>query len=302
MVAPMRRLGSVLTLFAYLSVAGCSTMQDELKAHRSKGQQLVIAAFELDVDRVATLLAEGIDPDTRLGFYDEHLFEDKWTLGYSKVGSEQWTPMLAVANSHREPQPITRTENTVTDLDSALQKLRSVDPKLIAEREFRRIKIAKLLINANANIDLDDGFGTALSTSVYNGYDDLSLLLISSNADIDTKTGTYIDGEGYITPVHRATKSPKVLRAMIKRGAKVNVADTTGSTPLHWAVRNRNLESVKLLLQAGADLTAIDNEGRSPSHWCKLQDGVDCHEDMIETEISELLDDVGERIDNASKK
>lgn len=263
----------MLTLVFCVSVAGLSATRDDVKTQYSKGQQLVIAAFELDVDRVNGLLAEGVDPDSRLGFYDDHIFEDKWTLGYSDIGSDKWTPLLAVANSHREPQPDRLTENTIAGRENAEAKLKSINPKLISERDSRRVAIARLLIKAKANTDLDDGYGdTTLSASVYSGYDDLSLLLISSNAKIDTKTGVYIDGDGDITPMHRATKSPKVLQAMIKRGAKVNVADTSGDTPLHWAVRDCNVESVKLLLEAGAKVTAIDKEGRSPSYWCKSYD------------------------------
>lgn len=253
-----------------ISVASCSTAQDDVKAEYTKGQQLVIAAFHLDVERVKMLLADGANPDTRLGFYDQHLFEDKWTLGYSDMGSGKWTPLLAVANSHRAPQPDRRAENTSAGRDAAMAKLKAIDPKLIAERDSRRVAIAKLLIAGKANRDLDDGYGdTALSGSVYSGFDDLSLLLISSNAKLDTKTGVYIDGSGDITPMHRATKSPKVLQAMIKRGANVNVADTSGNTPLHWAVRAHNVDSVKLLLEAGAKVDATDKEGRRPSYWCK---------------------------------
>ncbi len=95
----------MLTSVFCVFVTGCSATQDDVKTQYSKGQQLVIAAFELDVDRVEGLLAEGVAPDARLGFYDDHLFEDKWALGYSHIGSDKWTPLLAVANSHREPQP-----------------------------------------------------------------------------------------------------------------------------------------------------------------------------------------------------
>ena len=292
-----------LTLVFCVSVAGCSATKDDVKTQYSKEQQLVIAAFELDVDRVEGLLAEGVDPDTRLGFYDDHLFEDKWTLGYSHIGSEKWTPLLAVANSHREPQPDRLTENTIAGRENAEAKLKSIDPKLISERDSQRVAIARLLINAKANTDLDDGYGsTALSSSVYHGYDDLSLLLISSNAKIETKTGVYIDGDSDITPMHRATKSPKVLQAMIKHGANVNVADSSGDTPLHWAVMARNVESVKLLLEAGANATALDNEGRRPSYWCKTYDGIELPEDAEKKEISKLLDAAKEKSDDRTTR
>src|SRR5688572_27614206 len=97
-------------------------------------QQLVVAAFELDVKKVESLLKEGAKPNARLGIYDQQLFEDKWTLGYSHIGSNKWTPLQAVASSHRAPQPEKRAENTTEGLDEALKKRNALSPKLIAER------------------------------------------------------------------------------------------------------------------------------------------------------------------------
>lgn len=278
-------------LLLAISLASCSTTaQGDSTRVRTRGQQLVIAAFELNVERVKTLLDDGASPNTRLGFYDQNLFEDKWTLGYSAIGSARWTPLLAVANSHRAPQPSKRAENTVAGREAAMAKLDAIDPKLIAERDSRRVAIAKLLIAAKADLDLDDGYGsTALDSSVYSGFDDLSLLLISSGAKLDTVTRVYIDGPGDISPLHRATKSPKVLAAMIKRGAKVNIANTSGSTPLHWAVLGGHVESVKLLLAAGANVNAKDNDGRLPSYWCKTSSGFDFPGDAETGQINKLL-------------
>ena len=116
----------ILISLIAVSVASCSTAQDDVKAEYTKGQQLVIAAFHLDVERVKMLLADGVNPDTRLGFYDQHLFEEKWTLAYSPMGSDKWTPLLAVANSHRAPQPDKRAENTSAGRDAAMAKLKAI--------------------------------------------------------------------------------------------------------------------------------------------------------------------------------
>ena len=222
----------------------------------SVDQQLVIASFELDVDRVKSLLASGADPDARMGAHDRSLFKDKWTLG-TPIASSKWTPLLAVANSHRAPQPEKRTENTTMQRRAALKRRNAIDPEVIEERDERRVAIAKMLIAADADLDLDDGVGaTALSRAVYLGYEQLSLLLIESGAEINTKTGIYIDGTADITPVHRATKSPDVLKAMIEHGANVNVEDAAGRTPLDWAVSFRRRKSVELLIDAGAAVDA----------------------------------------------
>ena len=49
MVSPIPGWVSMLTLVFCVSVAGCSATQDDVKAEYSKGQQLVIAAFELEL-------------------------------------------------------------------------------------------------------------------------------------------------------------------------------------------------------------------------------------------------------------
>ncbi len=253
-------------------------------------QKLVIAAFELDVDKVRTLLANGANPNARMGVHDRALFEDKWTLAGSPLGSHEWTPLMAVASSHRAPQPETRAQNTVAGLDAAREKLNAIDPKLIRLRDDRRIEIAKTLMAAKADLDLDDGYGaTPLSISVYQHYGPLALLLISAGANVNTKTSVYIDGADHITPVHRATDQPAVLEALIRHGARVNVADSEGDTPLHWAVLEHNLASVRLLLAAGADPSAQNRDGRVPAYWCRTHVGISAPEDANAKEILRLL-------------
>lgn len=253
----LNRFGVVACLIG-VAYASVSPAQDRAIREYSDDQQLVIAAFELDVDRVTALLASGADPNTRMGKHRRAIFADKW-LGGVPMGSSKWTPLLAVANSDAAPPPDKPIESAAEASEAAWKKLQAIDPKLIAEREKRRVAIAKLLMAATADLDSDDGFGaTALYCSVQNRFHELSLLLVESNAELDTKTGIYIDGPGDITPVHCAVASPKVLAAMLKRGVNINGSDTSGSTPLHWAVRGGDVEAVKLLLAAGADINAKD--------------------------------------------
>jgi hypothetical protein len=284
-----RRFCSFVALILAIGCVGISAGAEKL----SKEQQLVVAAFELDAAKVKTLLDAGVDPNVRLGKYDDMLFRDKWSGGYSKIGSNKWTALLAVANSNREPQPPKLVENTSEALAEAQRKRDAVDPKLIAARDAQRVAVARLLIRAKADLDLDDGYGeTALSASVYNRFDELSLLLIAAGAAVNTKTGIYIDGPGDITPLHRATDRPKILAAMLKKGGKVNVADTTGETPLHWAVRAGKLESVKLLVEAGADVAAKDKENKTPAYWCEVFEGIEPPDDTANKKaILKLLKD-----------
>ncbi len=272
---------SFLTWFLLLTT---NARAEEVPRQYTRDQRLVIAAFQLDVARVKSLLQEGANPDARLGFYNGELFQDRWSLGYSPYGSDKWTPLLAVAHSHREPQPAKITENTSESRDRAEKIRKQIDPRLIQERDKRRVAIAQLLIDQRAKLDLDDGYGsTALDTSIYLGHDSLSLTLLKAGADPNSKTGVYIDGTDGITPLHRATKSPPVLKAMIKRGASLNVKDGEGETPLHWAAREPNAESVKLLIEAGANVNVRDKRGLTAMPG------------LVDPELYELLDETEKR-------
>jgi uncharacterized protein len=49
-----------------------------------------------------------------------------------------------------------------------------------------------------------------------------------------------------------------VARALLARGADLNIADSEGYTVLHYAVSDGNLDICHLLVEAGADLNKID--------------------------------------------
>ena len=48
---------------------------------------------------------------------------------------------------------------------------------------------------------------------------------------------------------------------LIEKGAKINVQDKEGSTPLHIAAYNNDIEMLKLLIEKGSDINGRDYEG-----------------------------------------
>jgi ankyrin repeat protein len=64
---------------------------------------------------------------------------------------------------------------------------------------------------------------------------------------------------------------PDAVIALAQSGAKVDVANDAGETPLITAVHSRNLQMVRLLLAAGADPERTDNAGRSARDYAKLE-------------------------------
>src|SRR5690242_17013887 len=51
---------------------------------------------------------------------------------------------------------------------------------------------------------------------------------------------------------------------LLDNGAEVGARADDGTTPLHWATRADNFDTVKLLLDAGADASAADIYGVTP--------------------------------------
>jgi ankyrin repeat protein len=51
----------------------------------------------------------------------------------------------------------------------------------------------------------------------------------------------------------------------------LEAVDLEGHTPLHWAVHNGHLETVRLLIAQRADLHRADNAGMTPLHWACYQ-------------------------------
>ena len=53
---------------------------------------------------------------------------------------------------------------------------------------------------------------------------------------------------------------------LLAAGAKANVRDSTGNTPLSWAAAFGNAEAVKLFLAASAEVNTKNKDGVTPLH------------------------------------
>ena len=58
-----------------------------------------------------------------------------------------------------------------------------------------------------------------------------------------------------------------IIELCITRGANVNVSNTDGELPLHWALRHGHRDIAKLLIQVKADLSVRNIEGDTPFWW-----------------------------------
>src|SRR5262245_2991875 len=54
------------------------------------------------------------------------------------------------------------------------------------------------------------------------------------------------------------------VRALVKQGVDVNSPQPDGTTALHWAVRDNDIETTVLLIGAGANVSAANDYGVTP--------------------------------------
>lgn len=130
---------------------------------------------------------------------------------------------------------------------------------------------------------------------------------------------TTVDG---ITPLMLAAfkGDPAVMRILIKGGAKVNLADSTGETALHYLAgcthkdcepkvksgvvisayeeqnpilpsSKKNPEAIQILIAAKAELDHEDNLGRTALHWTAERNDSACADLLIEAGASLNLED-----------
>ncbi|KAF3082204.1 hypothetical protein TWF102_001290 [Orbilia oligospora] len=143
----------------------------------------------------------------------------------------------------------------------------------------------KMLLDAGADLNWKSRTGaTTLDCTYSRGtvYFDNLKLLIESGADVvqAEREGHKQSCLHYI--VHSG--SPQATKLLLEHGARINARDSSGETPLHWALfapKDVRKEIVTLLLENGADINMLDNEGQAPLFEAALMGSVEMLELLI---------------------
>jgi ankyrin repeat protein len=258
----MRGVGVLIGLTVFVAGGGGCASHTGVGAaqhQRALNQRLILAAYAGDAREVGRLLKAGAWGDAWFGGTKAERNHAFGSGGYAPVGSNRWTALHAVAE---------------------------------APGSIDRVTIARLLLDAGAQPDADDGYGaTPLYSAVRNDYEPLAMFLMDRGAAVETTTHAYIDGpEG--SPLEQAIRNRNVrlVSALIAHGA--NVYDTGGGSPLTLAAGVRCVECAKLLLAAGAEVdgdpevegpdrtTPLINACRWYSTWEGARKG-ESHADMV---------------------
>ena len=162
------------------------------------------------------LLRSGANVEAKFGKTDtKSHFQDQWDGGWP-LPAPQWTPVHALANSSRYPDPPKKFQNTIEHLDWAQKERASIPKSEIELRNRKRVQILYILLSHGCDINVKDDWGaTPLYNAIYSKHEEMAKTLLDFQPDVNTKTGIYIDGAGGITPLHRASWSPELTLSLI---------------------------------------------------------------------------------------
>ena len=136
---------------------------------------------------------------------------------------------------------------------------------LTPAEKFRREQTAKGLIEYDGHWLTPEDKKTAiqknLTGAVARGDSTRFQELLNANTDLIDATNS----EGMtLLQVATAKQDESIVRALLERGADVNVRDKNGNTPLQIAASGGNTNLVMLLIATGADVNSRADNGQTP--------------------------------------
>jgi ankyrin repeat protein len=222
-------------------------------------------------DAVIAKLAPSVDPNA----------SDRWgntpLLSAAQYGDASLVTLLLRRGAH-----VDQNRSHLTPLTLAAKRHDEVGPAIVSVLAKKHAKssifttlhlrdakaLKRMLGKSRDLVTAIDEEGTPLLLHAADTLDaDLILLLLDHGAPIDT-----CDANG-VSALHRVAdhrQAPQAnaeaaARVLIEHGANVNARNWDDVTPLHQAVRARNLSVTKILLLHGADANAKDKgHGSTP--------------------------------------
>lgn len=122
----------------------------------------------------------------------------------------------------------------------------------------------KDLMKKDPNIinETNEGGFSPLILACYRGNTEVAKFLMDNVKDINYKSqeGTALAGLS-------VKYNKELVEYLLSKNADPNIADSTGSTPLFWAVKFGNKELIELLLKHKADKSRKDSMGMTPFEY-----------------------------------
>lgn len=222
--------------------------------YQLNAQSIISSVQGGKAEEVKTLLAKGIDPNTRDG---KMTILGQALYGYKVQMGNNNKPKLISAYLETSKALINAKGIKVNEWNVYLQP--EVSWKYTALMDVVAYpELVNMLIAKGALLDLQDdwlewngklhetGGNTALMLSV-DKHSETAKILINKGANIN------LQNRMYVTALMLAVNNPEIAKILIDKGAKIDVQDIGGETALMKAAA-KNAEVVKLLLDKGANM------------------------------------------------
>uniref|UniRef100_A0A8C3UJ89 Euchromatic histone lysine methyltransferase 2 n=1 Tax=Catharus ustulatus TaxID=91951 RepID=A0A8C3UJ89_CATUS len=169
-----------------------------------------------------------------------------------------------------------------------LMLLDNLDPNFQSDAQSKRsalhaaaqkghLEICHLLLQAGANINaVDKQRRTPLMEAVANDQLEAARYLLRRGGCVYSKDGS--------TCLHHAAKNGnlEMVELLLSTGqVDVNAQDNGGWTPIIWAAEHKHIEVIRRLLTRGADVTLTDNEENICLHWASFTGSAEIAEVLL---------------------
>ena len=124
---------------------------------------------------------------------------------------------------------------------------------------------------------------------------DMFELLINAGADINAKDSQGKTALMYIVETKKATA--KLIKFLVKRGAKINELCNDGYSPIIYATKGNNRFVIKYLLEFGADTSVVSKDGKSLFIHASINGSLHIIKYLIENDIVNDLNCVDKNFD-----
>ncbi len=274
----------LFVLAALLLIAGLVMLVGPRESRQEeKNRALIEAVKRNDAAAVIALLNAGADANA------------KDLTRYTRPVSQVFWDIV-----HRRPQPPPQTEwrPTALQLIGTRQSLRSAQPDPYL--------VARALLEHGADPNVTNEQDTPpLAHALGRHQDETALLLIQHGAKM---VEVLTMSEDYRLPMKQRRKwgelslfgqaglfhaGPRVLEAMLDKGADINAPDSNGDTVLMNAAVSGAISSVRLLLSHHANVTVKDLHGRSALSYALYY--ARTHPSPTANQIIQLLRQAGAR-------